>query len=113
MRKFISLNSTERIKAVLAATEIPVDKSVTLELAGVNLFELDDQQTAEIEWVFSGSRIRGEKPLYKMAAEQGKETIRELDISVGIVNKRIIDVLWPRLCNEISDFTFRSGERKG
>ncbi len=113
MKAFAELTPTEKVKAILAATEIPVDKPVTLELAGIDLFRLSDQQRTEIEWTFSGSRIKGDSPLYKMTTEQGQQTMQELDINVGMVHERIIDVLWPRLCNEIDTYVYRGGERKG
>jgi hypothetical protein len=113
MKAFVELSPAERVKAILATTEVPVDKPVALELSGIDLFGLSDKQRTKIEWAFSGSRLKGESPLYKMTAEQGQQTMRELDINVDMVYERIIDVLWPRLCNEIDVYTYRSGERKG
>ena len=113
MKFFNQLIPTERVKVILAVTEVPVDKSVALELAGVDLLTVDNQQIVEIEWAFSGSRIKGDRQLYKMGAEQGQRTIQKLSINTGIVHERIIDVLWPRLCGEVDAYASRSGERKG
>ena len=112
MKVFNQLVPAERVKAILAVTEVPVDKPVALELAGVDLLTLDEQQITEIEWVFSGNRIKGDRQLYMMGAEQGQQTIQKLTINAGIVHERIIEVLWPRLCSEIDAYASRSGERK-
>lgn len=57
LKEYDSLNTDERVYAVLGAVAEPVSKQLAIELSGINYDSLDNEQKAKIASVFNDESL--------------------------------------------------------